>query len=133
MDDQLIAIHLAASHLETIRGLADELESVDLGHPEFQDAPLWSEVLINSGGQTGWMVAICPFWGLMGKARDLETLCGSLVAVGRKREREIAGRIKARAVGVDTRSWPGESPPHKPSTPRSIMAVARAWKNGEVL
>ena len=125
--DAIISVDLAGSHLDAIRALADELETADQEHPAFDDVPLWSDVLINSGGEQGWMVAVDRWCGLMGRAEELQRLCASLVAVGRKREREIAGRIKLRAryrddrrERPDTNAWPGVPPERKPSVPKSI-------------
>jgi hypothetical protein len=111
---------------DSIRALADELEVVEQDHPEFRDVPLWSDVLINSGGAQGWMVAVDRWWGLMGRAEDLERLCASLVAVGRKREREIAGRIKVRAsTGTGRRHVDTSFPRRRRSASRASRSRSR--------
>lgn len=130
--DQLWRVQLAQGMLDTIRALADGLEFVD--GLNIRDAPANCDVLIDSSGVTGWMVAV-DRWDIRGRSDDLAALCRSLVAVGRKREREIAGRIKVRALkqGAPAHDWAGEPPKPNVNVPRSIVDVAAAWKAGKAM
>lgn len=133
---QLWTVLLTRSHVDSIKALADEKELVIGSHPALGDqVPLYSEVLIDSSGATGWIICVCHWTGVTGTAEDLGSLCRSLVSTGRKRDREIAGRIKQRAAkqGAPSADWPGEPPTPKPSEPRSIDHICRAWKEGRAM
>ena len=123
------SIQLAASHAKVIRGLADDVQGEDS-----YNGPLH---LTDSSAER-WTVAFNKWaWKreLSGTADNLAALCRSLVGVGRKREREIAGRIKVRALGrgVAAEGWEGTPPDKAKGSPRDAVAVAAAWKAGKSL
>lgn len=132
MTEPMLSIKLADGHVDAIRSLADHRDEVVFG-AVLRDMPLGSEVLIDSSGATGWMICVLCRRGIAGTEDDLSSICRSLCSVGRKREREIAGRIRAQAIKlgvVAADGWEGLTPVVKAKDPRSIEDVASAWASG---
>jgi hypothetical protein len=136
--DASISVALSGAQVHAVRCVADESEIATVDHPIYPELCRWqeTEVLISSHGAAGWAVAIRPRRSeLIGHPSDLRALCASLAATGRKRDMDLAGRIKATAAKrrVDSSAWLGERAPRKPSKPKSIKDIARAWRDGKAL